>query len=198
MQSHVDVDSPPTGSDTPRKTRRVCVPKACQHCARSKQRCDGANPCARCQSRNRSCLYATDDRRNPDSFQDFRAPASDTGEVFDGFSSSGLPNQIATINRTEVSAAKLTRVCSCQSLKWETRKNSYIKAQTQAQMPETISKLLSGTKMASNWSWIRYFAHQVNGPPPWLMKRACELSLSRNMHRMKDVKKPGIVLSMQK
>ncbi|KAK1542182.1 hypothetical protein CPAR01_05569 [Colletotrichum paranaense] len=43
-----------------------------------------------------------DDRRNPDSSQDFRAPVSETGGIFDGLSSSGFPGQIATTISNEV------------------------------------------------------------------------------------------------
>ncbi|KAK1517852.1 uncharacterized protein CCOS01_12109 [Colletotrichum costaricense] len=48
----------------------------------------------------------------------------------------------------------------CQSLRWKTRKKSHLR--NQAQMPETISKLLSGTKTANAWlSWDEFLNNEL-------------------------------------
>ncbi|KAK1689437.1 fungal-specific transcription factor domain-containing protein [Colletotrichum godetiae] len=101
MQSHADVNSSPPGSDTPKRARRSCVSRACRHCARSKQRCDGGDPCARCQSKNRSCVYTADNQRNTHFSNEHEAQAFDTAEALQEPTSPVAFNQSAIINRSE-------------------------------------------------------------------------------------------------
>lgn len=58
MQTHQDSTSPtPQQPESGKKRRRVCSARACQNCARSKQRCDGELHCGRCRRKDLTCLY---------------------------------------------------------------------------------------------------------------------------------------------
>ncbi|KZL85932.1 hypothetical protein CI238_06185 [Colletotrichum incanum] len=70
MQSHAEASSEANDSGPSKKSRRSCVPRACRNCARSKQRCDGRTPCARCKTRQRNCVYASENQHKARNFSE--------------------------------------------------------------------------------------------------------------------------------
>ncbi|RUS30163.1 hypothetical protein BC938DRAFT_479781 [Jimgerdemannia flammicorona] len=64
-----------TGTQQP-NSRGSRTRQACDHCAKSKRRCDGLNPCGECTKRQKTCSYAR--LQNPSSRTTLSSPSAGT------------------------------------------------------------------------------------------------------------------------
>ncbi|KAK1954566.1 hypothetical protein LY78DRAFT_664265 [Colletotrichum sublineola] len=115
-RSHARAD--PALTDRRGRSRRDCVARACRACAESKQKCDGKDPCKRCERKKRRCVYVADQRRSanrldgpsllpsPPSASSHQEPApaiadqaSEMAEVLPPLPRLSLPSDLAMLNK---------------------------------------------------------------------------------------------------